>query len=51
MYSQLNRVDESIEWLQKAIDRGYANWENIKNDSDLNNIRESSAYKELIQGH
>ena len=51
MYSRLKRVNESIEWLQKAIDRGYANWENIKKDSDLDNIRESSAYKKLIQGH
>jgi tetratricopeptide (TPR) repeat protein len=51
MYARLKRVDESIEWLQKAIDRGYANWENIKKDSDLDNIRESSAYKKLIQGH
>ena len=51
MYSRLKRVDESIEWLQKAIDKGYTNWENIKKDSDLDNIRESSAYQELIQGH
>jgi hypothetical protein len=51
MYSRLNRVNESVEWLQKAIDKGYANWENIKKDSDLDNIRESPAYKKLIQGH
>jgi tetratricopeptide (TPR) repeat protein len=51
MYSRLKRVNASIDWLQKAIDKGYANWENIKNDNDLDNIRESSAYKELIQGH
>jgi tetratricopeptide (TPR) repeat protein len=51
MYSQLKRVNESISWLKKAIDKGYANWESIKSDSDLDNIRESSAYKELIQGH
>jgi len=51
MYSQLKRVDESIAYLKKAIDKGYANWERIKRDSDLGNIRDSSAYKELIQGH
>jgi tetratricopeptide (TPR) repeat protein len=51
MYSRLNRVNESVEWLQKAIDNGYANWENIKKDNDLDNIRESSAYKKLIQGN
>ena len=51
MYSRLKRVDESIEWLQKAIDKGYANWESIKRDSDLDNIRGSIAYKNLIRGH
>ncbi len=50
MYSRLNRIDESIEWLQKAIDKGYTNWESIKKDGDLDNIRSSLAYKQLIQG-
>jgi tetratricopeptide (TPR) repeat protein len=51
MYSRLKREDESIEWLKKAIDKGYTNWESIKTDSDLNNIRDSIAYKELVKGH
>ncbi|NIV14432.1 MAG: tetratricopeptide repeat protein, partial [Aliifodinibius sp.] len=51
MYSRLNRVDESIEWLKKAIDKGYSNWESIKSDSDLENIRDTDAYKELVKGH
>jgi hypothetical protein len=51
MYSRLNRVDESIEWLKKAIDKGYANWKNIKTDSDLDNIRDADAYKQLVSGH
>ena len=50
MYSRLKRVDESIEWLQKAIDKGYTNWESIKKDSDLENIRGTLAYKEIMQG-
>jgi hypothetical protein len=51
MYSRLKQVDESIEWLKKAIDKGYANWENIKKDGDLDNIRDTYAYKELIRDH
>ena len=50
MYSRLRRVDDSIKWLQKAIEKGYSNWESIKNDADLDNIRGSLAYKELIRG-
>jgi tetratricopeptide (TPR) repeat protein len=51
MYSRLKRVDESIEWLKKAIDKGYTNWENLKKDGDLDNIRDDKAYKELIKDH
>jgi tetratricopeptide (TPR) repeat protein len=51
MYARLKRVDESIEWLKKAIDKGYANWENIKRDGDLDNIRDTIAYKELVKDH
>jgi hypothetical protein len=51
MYARLKRVDEAIEWLQKALDKGYTNWESIKKDGDLDNIRDSSAYRNLISGH
>jgi tetratricopeptide (TPR) repeat protein len=51
MYSRLKREEESIEWLQRAIDKGYSNWESIKNDDDLDNIRDTDAYKELVKGH
>ena len=50
MYSRLKQVDESIEWLKRAIDKGYSNWESIKKDADLDNIRDAKAYKELIEG-
>jgi tetratricopeptide (TPR) repeat protein len=51
MYSRLKRVDESIEWLKKAIDKGYKNWQSIKSDDDLDNIRDTVGYKELIKDH
>jgi tetratricopeptide (TPR) repeat protein len=50
MYALLKQVDESIAWLKKAIDKGYTNWESIKKDADLDNIRNAKAYKELIEG-
>jgi tetratricopeptide (TPR) repeat protein len=49
MYARLKQVDKSIEWLKKAIDKGYTNWESIKKDGDLDNIRDAMAYKELIK--
>ena len=51
MYAQQNEIEKSIDWLKKAINRGYNNWELIKTDKDLENIRGSSYYKELIKGH
>ena len=51
LYALQTKVIESIEWLKKAIDRGYTNWELIKTDKDLENIRNSAEYKELIKGH
>jgi len=51
LYALQNNVSESIKWLKKAIDRGYQNWELIKTDKDLNNIRNSAGYRELIKGH
>ena len=50
MYSRLNKLDESIAWLKKAIDKGYADWESIKTDEDLDNVRGSEAFQELIKG-
>ena len=51
LYAMQNKVDEAIAWLKKAIDNGYDNWELIINDTDLENIRNSAAYKELVEGH
>ena len=49
VYALQNDVDASIEWLSKAISNGYNNWELIKTDRDLENIRETTAYKELVK--
>jgi hypothetical protein len=51
MYARLNKTDQAIAWLQKAIELGYDSWDLIKTDKDLANIRNSSFYKNLIKGH
>jgi tetratricopeptide (TPR) repeat protein len=50
-YSRLNEIDKSIDWLKQAVNTGYNNWDLIKTDSDLDNIRDSLAYEQLIKGH
>jgi tetratricopeptide (TPR) repeat protein len=50
LHALQNNVAVSLEWLKKAIAKGYDNWELIKTDKDLENIRNSAGYKELIEG-
>ena len=50
MYALQNNIEESITWLKKAIDKGYQNWEIIKTDKDLDNIRNAEGYRELVKG-
>ena len=51
VYALQGDVDQSIDWLNRAVAKGYAKWDLIKTDSDLDGIRESPAYKELIKDH
>jgi Tfp pilus assembly protein PilF len=41
-----NRIEESIRWLDRAIEKGYDNWDFLKNDKMLENIRKTTYYKE-----
>ena len=49
MYSMQNRLEKSLDFLKKAIEKGYENWEQIKTDGDLENIRGTSGYRELVK--
>ncbi len=49
IYARQNKKDEAISWLKKAIDRGFNNWVLIRTDPDLENIRRTSYYKELVE--
>ena len=49
LYSIQNKVKKSIAWLKKAIDKGYNKWSLIKTNKYLDNIRESSYYKEILR--
>jgi Flp pilus assembly protein TadD len=51
LYALQNRVPDAIAWLKQAIDKGYQNWELIKTDKDLANIRNSPQYQQLVKGH
>ncbi len=50
VYALQNQGEDAIKWLEKSIGQGFDNWNHIKNDKDLENIRNTSYFKELIEG-
>jgi len=43
------KIDQAIEWLRKAVDAGYDDFEWMEKDPDLDNIREDAGYKEILR--
>ena len=51
VYAKEGNVNLSIKWLKKSIDKGFHNWDLIKNDQDLANIRNTPFVNELMKNH
>ena len=51
IYARQNKPEPSVAWLQKAVDKGFDDWEHIKTDSDLDNIRSASEFQIFVKGH
>ena len=51
IYARQNNSEKSVHWLKKAVAKGFNDLEHIKNDSDLDNIRDSSHYREFLANH
>ena len=50
-YAKQNKTEKALTWLEKAIEKGFRKWKHIKGDKDLDSIRSSARYKELIEDH
>ena len=50
-YAKQNKTEKSLTWLEEAIRKGFRNWKHLKGDKDLDSIRNSARYKELIKDH
>jgi len=48
-YALAGETGQGMEWLKKAIDHGHNNWELIKEDPDLQNLRELPEFFELLK--
>ncbi|MDM8551658.1 tetratricopeptide repeat protein [Desulfobacterales bacterium HSG2] len=48
IYARQKKTEKSVDWLKKSVEKGYKNWEFLKTDSNLENIRGSSYYQSLV---
>ncbi len=48
IYSLSGKIDQALEYFERAIDSGYASIEWIKNDVDLDAIRNEPRFKEIV---
>jgi pentatricopeptide repeat protein len=49
MYARQNNVEEAVNWLKQAIERGFNDWDLLKNDHTLETIHNSLFYQELLE--
>ena len=49
IYAKQYKPEESVAWLKKAVAKGLDDWNHIKIDRDLDNIRSSLQYKAFIK--
>jgi tetratricopeptide (TPR) repeat protein len=48
LYALRRKAHEACIWLEKAVRAGFHDWELMKNDRDLHDIRDTACYKEII---
>ncbi len=51
VYAMQNDIDNSILWLEKAVQKGYRNQHKLRTASELDNIRHSDAFKRFMDKH
>jgi len=51
IHARQNREEQAVYWLKKAVERGFVRWDLLRNDKDMENIRENTYYKDLISSH
>jgi tetratricopeptide (TPR) repeat protein len=50
IYARKRQAQQSISWLNQAIEKGFNRWELIETDSDLNLIRDSENFQSKVKG-
>ena len=47
LYSKLNKKQKAIKWLKIALNKGYKNYQHLKLDKDMENIKDTDFFKKL----
>jgi tetratricopeptide (TPR) repeat protein len=50
-YSRQNKLRESRKFLDKAIGKGFNDWDLLKKDHDLDNLRNTTYFDNLMENH
>ena len=48
-YARQNKVEESVGWLEKAVKGGFRDWNLLRTDPNLESIRATAYYQELMR--
>jgi tetratricopeptide (TPR) repeat protein len=48
LFSIQDKKEQAIHWLRQAVEFGYDNWEKLKTDPDMKNIKDEPYFHELI---
>jgi hypothetical protein len=48
IYSLANEIRTSLSYLQKSLDLGFNDWEQIKNDKDLDTIKQTPKFTKIL---
>ncbi|MDJ0811134.1 MAG: tetratricopeptide repeat protein [Desulfobacterales bacterium] len=50
VYARQHQTQNALRWLRQAIEKGYHNWQRIKNDPDLESVRHTPEFEKLLRG-
>ena len=51
IYSGQNKIQESLDCIKNAIRTGFKDWDLLKADKNLQNLRNSQSFKEFLKNH
>jgi tetratricopeptide (TPR) repeat protein len=49
IYAKQKKIDDSLLWLRKAVEKGFHDVNLLQTDRDLDNIRNTASYREILK--